>query len=444
MMNRIYQKILSSLFALTHSNYWKIKGSGIFDPEFYLKANPDVAAQAGDPLVHYLRGGWREQRSPGPLFDLSYYIRQSPELTNAEPLLHFITEGWRLGRKPNPYFDPLYYAQEQSDLDFTRMNPLSHFINKGWKEGRMPCPHFDPQFYRNKYPDVAETRTEPLSHYIFIGGKERRQPSFFFDPQWYLDRTPVLAENADDLLIHYFNYGRHEGKSPSPVFDPVYYQKTYVDRIDVQKDPLAHYLKTGEQEGLRPCAWFDPVYYRQTYLKDASSSALGHFLSEGVYRGDYPNREVQELPGKPIISLIVPVYNVAAHHLNNCIRSVLYQSYPHWQLCLADDCSTSPHVRPLLEEWAAKDGRITVTFLDENLGISGATNTAAALATGDFLGFLDNDDELAPECLFRIVETITTSGADLLYTDEDLIGEDGSRFSAFYKPDYNPELLLLP
>ena len=78
-------------------------------------------------------------------------------------------------------------------------------------------------------------------------------------------------------------------------------------------------------------------------------------------------------------------------------------------------------------------------------GIAGATNAAAALADGDYLGFLDNDDELASDCLYRIVQTDNgETGADLLYTDEDLIGDDGRRFSVFHKPDYNPGTAALP
>ncbi len=444
MIKKIQQNLLSLYLTLTNSSYRKIKKTGIFDPEFYLAENPDVAEEGRHPLVHYFRGGWREERSPGPLFDLRYYLRQSPEMseTGIDPLLHFMTDGWRQGRKPNPYFAPLDYAEMHNDLDFNKLDPLSHFIRQGWPEGRFLHPYIDPQFYLQKYPDVAESGMEPLVHYIKIGRKERRQPALFFDVSWYVDRTPVLQDIADDLLVHYALFGAAEGKSPAPVFNPAYYAATYPEIIGQEVDLLDHYLKKGMVLGLWPCAWFDPVFYQQTYLGDDPFSALGHYLSQGVFQGNYANEDVANLPNKPLISLIVPVYNVAAHHLRNCIRSVLYQSYPHWQLCLADDCSTSPHVRPLLEEWAAKDSRIKVTFLDTNLGIAGATNAAASLATGDYYGFLDNDDELSSECLYMIVKTIFETGADLLYTDEDLIGEDGRCFSIFYKPDYNPELLL--
>jgi len=169
---------------------------------------------------------------------------------------------------------------------------------------------------------------------------------------------------------------------------------------------------------------------------------LEHYLKKGVYEGRYTDERVADLPEKPIISVIVPVYNVEPHFLNNCIRSVLYQTYPHWELCLADDCSTDPHVRPLLMDWEKEDDRIKVIYLEKNSGISEATSRAVELASGEYLAFLDNDDELALEALYHVAEELHRTGAELIYSDEDLIGEDGSRFSAFYKPDYNPELLL--
>ncbi|HID02277.1 MAG TPA: glycosyltransferase, partial [Desulfobacterales bacterium] len=193
-----------------------------------------------------------------------------------------------------------------------------------------------------------------------------------------------------------------------------------------------------------PCSWFDPTFYRSHYLESNSIpiAPLDHYLAKGVHEGLYPNKAVADLPDKPIISLLVPVYNVTPAHLNNCIRSVLYQSYPHWELCLADDCSTREEVRPLLEQWASQDSRIKVTFLEKNLGISGATNVAAELVTGSYVGFLDNDDELTNDCLFRVVQQINSTKADLYYSDEDLIGDDGRQFNIFHKPDFNKELLL--
>lgn len=279
-------------------------------------------------------------------------------------------------------------------------------------------------------------------YYFFRSNYRLVKKSLLFNADWYRDKIPGLQNSLQDPLIHYIDFGVQEGKSPSPFFKPVYYKNTY--HPELSEDLFVHYLKRGIQANHRPCPWFDPEFYREQYLLPHGNrtAPLKHYLAEGLRRQLYPNSEVYGLREKPVISLIVPVYNVSALHLNNCIRSVLYQSYPHWEICLVDDCSTNKDVRRLLEKWDAVDSRIKVDFLEQNQGISGATNAAVALARGEYLGFLDNDDELAEECLFTLVQKINSDAADLYYSDEDLIGEDGRQFSVFYKPDFNAELLL--
>ncbi len=266
--------------------------------------------------------------------------------------------------------------------------------------------------------------------------------SGLFDSEYYRDRVPGLQNSEKSPLIHYIDFGVHEGKSPSPLFDPDFYRKKY--GVAPSEDPFIHYLIVGMAAGNRPCRWFDPEFYREQCpgADTGGTAAVEHYLKNGRQQELYPNRELFSLSKKPVISIIVPVYNVSAFHVNNCIRSVVYQSYPHWELCLLDDCSSKEHVRPLLRQWASRDKRIKVGSLEKNSGISTASNAAAALASGDFLGFLDNDDELAAGCLARMVKALNEEDADLYYTDEDLIGEDGRQFSVFRKPGFNPELLL--
>ncbi len=441
-MRRLQEKILSRYLYIFDRKFRKICRSGVFDADYYLKANPDVAEQHVDPLLHYYRTGWKEDRSPSLLFNLRYYKKPaSIEGDAGEPLSEYLLGGWKNDTTFNPYFNSSYYTEQLRDIDWSLTDPLTHYVQTGWKEGQSPCPYFDHVYYAGKYTDLEE-ETDPFRQYILSGWRESRQPSPAFDPDWYRDRSEALLDYPDDLLIHYSDFGIAEGKSPVPVFDPAWYATLCQQEGRTPRDHFADYLRHGENQGAFPCPWFDPHFYAATYLGDGQGSPLLHFITEGVFRGHYPNRAVQNLERKPVISILVPVFNAKAHFLRNCIRSVLYQSYPHWQLCLADDGSTEPHIRPLLEEWAAKDSRIRLVFLETNQGIAAATTAAAALADGEYLGFLDNDDELAPECLFRIASAIGESGSDLLYTDEDLIGEDGRRFSVFHKPDYNPELLL--
>jgi glycosyltransferase involved in cell wall biosynthesis len=145
----------------------------------------------------------------------------------------------------------------------------------------------------------------------------------------------------------------------------------------------------------------------------------------------------------PMISILVPVYNVDRVWLEKAIQSVLDQVYDKWELCLADDASTKPHVREVLEAYAARDPRIKAIFPEENQGIAGASNSAASLATGEYLGFLDHDDELSPDALFEMARLINDHpDAGLIYSDEDKMDMEGNRIEPFFKPDYSPDLLL--
>ncbi len=201
---------------------------------------------------------------------------------------------------------------------------------------------------------------------------------------------------------------------------------------------------------------------------------------------------------RPLISVVVPVYRTPEKYLREMIESVLGQTYPNWELCLADgsgetdirakrnretdesgesaakksrDQGTARSVefaaeeswdhetvgreasrcpesgaerrRAILEEYARNDSRIHVLFLEENRGIAGNTNAALAMAAGDYVGLLDHDDLLAPDALYEVAARLQGSARpELLYTDEDKFSEkQGEHFQPNLKPDYNPDLL---
>lgn len=145
----------------------------------------------------------------------------------------------------------------------------------------------------------------------------------------------------------------------------------------------------------------------------------------------------------PMISVLMPVYNPPADFLRKAIESVHRQLYPHWELCIADDASSLPHVREILEESMRTDSRIRVAFRTENGHISRATNTALEMAVGEFIALLDHDDELAEQALYHVAAALDeTPTLDLLYSDEDKIDAKGRRFDHYFKPNWNPDLFL--
>ena len=149
------------------------------------------------------------------------------------------------------------------------------------------------------------------------------------------------------------------------------------------------------------------------------------------------------LAHKHLVSVVVPTYNTDPVFLRACIDSVLSQSYPHWELCIADDASPMPHVREILSAYQAKDARIKLCFREQNGHISHASNSALALATGEFVALLDHDDELAQHALLFVVQAINqTPDAQVLYSDEDKLNNVGERFDAHFKSDWNPDLFF--
>lgn len=154
-------------------------------------------------------------------------------------------------------------------------------------------------------------------------------------------------------------------------------------------------------------------------------------------------RQIESWPEPPIISILMPVYNTPEIWLRRAIESVLGQLYPHWELCIADDASPALHVKTVLQEYAARDARIKLALRPKNGHISAASNSALALATSEFIGLLDHDDELVPHALFAMARAIRQHPeADLFYSDEDKVDIHGRRFDPYFKPDWNPDLFL--
>ncbi len=145
----------------------------------------------------------------------------------------------------------------------------------------------------------------------------------------------------------------------------------------------------------------------------------------------------------PLISVVLPVYNVPEVYLRACLDSVLRQTYRHWELCVADDASPKPHVRRVLAEYAARDERVKVVIRPKNGNISAASNSALALATGPYMALLDHDDELAEHALFAVAEQLVADPSlDMVYSDEDKVTPAGKHFDPFFKPDWSPEYFL--
>jgi GT2 family glycosyltransferase len=148
-----------------------------------------------------------------------------------------------------------------------------------------------------------------------------------------------------------------------------------------------------------------------------------------------------QLAYQPLLSVIMPVYNSDERWLRAAIGSVESQLYTNWELCIADDHSSNPRVAEVLREIQARDGRVKLHFREVNGHISAASNSALALASGEFIVLLDHDDVLPRHALAAVVHELNRHpDADILYSDEDRLDEAGRRYDPYFKPDWNPEL----
>lgn len=197
------------------------------------------------------------------------------------------------------------------------------------------------------------------------------------------------------------------------------------------------------------------------YMKSYGVTKLRRKVQERLYRNSlekgYQSWMIKSRPAEsekelqrahpfhyaPCISVVVPVYRTQEKYLREMIESVLSQTYQNLELCIADGSGEEDSARAVIESYRRQDSRIRYEKLSRNLGISGNTNAALSLASGEYLALLDHDDVLEEHALFEIVKWLSAHPeTDMLYSDEDKLTFDSSvYFQPHFKPDFNPELL---
>ena len=142
----------------------------------------------------------------------------------------------------------------------------------------------------------------------------------------------------------------------------------------------------------------------------------------------------------PLFSIVVPLYRTPKGYLKELIESIEAQTYVKWELCLADG-SPDNKLEMLVKSY--QDERIKYRYIGENLGISGNTNKAVEMATGDFIVLCDHDDLITPDALFEFAkEIVSDKEVDSIYSDEDKIDEKSyDVFDPSFKPDFNIDML---
>lgn len=219
------------------------------------------------------------------------------------------------------------------------------------------------------------------------------------------------------------------------------------DRLELERDRLDAQLRAREADlagVVRSASWRVTAPLRTVKRKAHRARHVGRRLRGSRFptarAAEPPPAQTAPLRLRPLVTVVMPVYNTAPDWLAHAVGSVQRQSYSRWQLCLADDGSTNEatleYLRGLADEPA-----IDVLLADENAGIAAATNRALEAARGEFVAFLDHDDELHPDALLECVRVLNEKPeTDAVYTDEDKIDRRGKHSEPFYKPDWSPEL----
>lgn len=354
--------------------------------------------------------------SDSGLFDRDFYVREYPEAggRRVEPVVDFLIRGGFEGCRPNPVFDSAFYLNSYPDVRSAGINPLWHYALYGEAEGRMPSRLFDPREYRAAHPDLPPGQSalaDYLAAHFATGAGEVARRTLGARLRRSLRRFGrVLGYRSKGRLpgVQTAGGARADGRfltfRPSP------------DR------PGGDQL-TAVEAGIYEWAAQSPGY---TYIAPRRPRDL--------------EQHIAELRSQPVFSILVPLYNTPPALLQAMIRSVVTQWYPHWELILVDDKSPDPKLRASLEQ--IDDPRIKVHLSEQNQGISGATNQALHMAGGDYVVFLDHDDELTEDCLYELALCIDRDGADFVYSDEDKIGPDGRLVDPFFKPGWSPDTLM--
>lgn len=363
--------------------------------------------------------------------------------------------GWREGNVA--VFEPMHDVQRHSSPDYCwssvgidpwfSLGGLEKVLRPGWymiqMRIRMNTDRGRAKFYFDHGAGYSEAITailpfkngEMVERLYFLPSIPRQVR---FDPldvaaQFSVECLrflPVTQKFAHHGMLEYLSrhYTRHRNRSIEYIWQDL---QSLADKKKISSEDLLYrryHESFSAQElyqSINYAEWIDR--FEMPFFSDSSRIT-----------------EIQKtLNLRPVISVIMPVYNTDEVFLRRAILSVLAQSYDEWELCIADDASSHSYIRKILEEYARNDPRIKLIFRFENGHISASSNSALSLATGEFIALMDHDDELAEHALLFMVEAINQNpSAQILYSDEDKLDESGNRSDPHFKPDWNPDLFL--
>jgi hypothetical protein len=223
--------------------YWRqLTGSALktlFDADYYKTAGRH-------PLLHFLLQGAYQGRQPHPLFDPAFYLRKYPDVAAAgvNPLCHYLKHGAAELRQPHPLFDPGFYLDRNPDIRRAGVNPLVHYVRHGAAEDRKPLPLFEPSHYRSSCAESPGGGQHLLAHFLDSGARAA-SPHPLFDCQAYLDAHPDAAAQGANPLVHYVLSDAARPAGPMP-------ESAVLAHIDIQDVPVTVVSLAGSLDSKTP------------------------------------------------------------------------------------------------------------------------------------------------------------------------------------------------
>jgi O-antigen biosynthesis protein len=366
--------------------------------------------------------------SMSPHFDDALYLKLYPEVAEAirrrqfrSALEHYRKCGYREGRVASiGSMTERFIALAEQDRQFAALKETLQVRDKEIAELRLAI--------NELHRSTCWTLTKPLRSvgHALTRGRGPRQQWLRISDTYRVARRLLAKERLPKLTKRVVEVMRSEG-------------------VEGIKKRVRHYHVAHN------AARHEPRLFPDLHLASISGAIVrnrtGRYLLASESKGySYvePERPL-DMPARLkavgfCFSIVVPVYNTSPRLLEALLRSVKSQWYPYWELILVDDASPAEETQAALGR--LDDSRIRVLRLTRNRGISGATNAGLELATGDFIVFMDHDDELTVDCLYQLALCVERESPDFIYSDEDKISESGELIEPHFKPDWSPDTMM--
>jgi GT2 family glycosyltransferase len=370
-----------------------------FDAAFYVAGNPDVSASGMDPLLHFLRTGLAEQRSPHPLIDLDFIVGRDPfalgEPATAEALTELLEYDLA---QPSAYFDPAFY-QRQLGTAAPAHGMLRHFLGQGLDAGRQPNAWMQTAWYAAHNGDAPDAPYAALCHFIAIGDPEGRSAGPDFDGLVYWSRYQDVAQARIAPLRHFLTQGREEGRTAAMVARPA---PAIPAATPAPGDPVPY--DAAEARAADADLRARVVAMRQA-RKDRVRATAPSMLSSMEPLDDIAAMQFPAAPA-PLVSILIPVFNELDFTVECLLALLEDRPATAYEVVIGDDCSTDPNVAAL-----AGIGNLVVVRQPANAGFIANCNAAFAACRGAYVLLLNNDTQVQPGAIDRMVAALDADPA---------------------------------